>query len=83
MEQTEFSRFDDQNLESFITQLKSLCDNMDPFAPIEEEERERLHDLGLTQLEDPYQLTNLMLKNMEDALEEWERRHNKPYQFCQ
>jgi hypothetical protein len=69
-----FSKLTDKDLEKNITRLKFLCDNLDPYSPIEGHFKKELSFFEITKFRDPYDLTNQLLKLMEDSLEEKENR---------
>lgn len=63
-----------EELTSKADQLKNICLNLDPYAPMSEAEVETLKSLGLKELEDPFRLTNELILRMENLLEEIESR---------
>ncbi len=61
-------------LKKKATALKKLCQGLDPYAPLSALQKKKLTNLGVQNLEDPFQLTNQLLLLLEDALEELETR---------
>lgn len=48
--------------------LHYLCQNLDPYQEISSEMKEMLKKVGITELSDPYEITNQLILMMEDAL---------------
>lgn len=59
-------------LEKKRDQLQFLCQNLDPFKPIEESDKKILKEFNLHLIDDPYRLTALLVTLMEDTLMELE-----------
>ena len=55
-----------------IKELKLLCDEMDPYGEIGQEHLEKLSKLGISDLNDPFSLTNRLILMLEDSIEELE-----------
>ncbi len=62
-------------LQGRIEVLRSLCQEIDPYAPLNSEVREQLEELGIDAGEDPFALTNRLILMMENALEEFHKLH--------
>lgn len=54
--------------------LKQLCHELDPYAPLEEDDLKKLASVGITEIEDPFHLTNILILYVEDTLEEISKR---------
>lgn len=65
---------DSKRLEKSVKELNELCRNLDPFGPIDSKMKKKLKKFGLDKEKDPFVLTNLLIKNLEDALSELEQR---------
>jgi phage terminase large subunit-like protein len=63
-----------EELNSRAEILKRLCHELDPYAPINEEDTKALHAMGITQTDDPFHLTNILILYVEDTLEEISKR---------
>lgn len=57
-------------LEIKIAKLRRLCKEVDPFGQISPELLEELEDLDMPFQGDPFKLTNQLIYQMENALEE-------------
>jgi ribosomal protein L30/L7E len=57
--------------------LKQLCLNLDPYAPMDDEQKQTLLGLGLKDINDPFRVTNELIMQMENVLEEIQKRQNK------
>lgn len=62
-----------EKLEFNISELRAICDELDPYSPISEEMKARLSNLFITEYFDPFALTNKLLVLLEDSLEEMEK----------
>ncbi len=58
------------NLEKKQTELKFLCQNLDPFKAQTAEDNARLKKFNLHLIDDPYRLTAELITLMEDTLTE-------------
>ncbi len=61
------------NEEFFILEKKAktlyeLCQTIDPFRPLTEEEKLKLKEFNLHLIDDPYRLTALLITMMEDTM---------------
>jgi len=70
------NQLDIAQLKSRAQLLRELCENLDPYSPLTNEERDLLESLGVYNYEDPFQLTNELIMKMEDTLEEILTREN-------
>lgn len=59
-----------EKLEAKIKTLKRVCDTLDPYNEMSAEVKEELTNLGITDLDNPFTLTNQLLFQMENAIEE-------------
>ncbi len=75
MDRSYYAEMNTRELETRIKVLRSLCDQLDPYSPLEAETKNRLKELNINPINDPFALTNQLLLLMEDALEELESRH--------
>lgn len=57
-------------LQTQIKKLRLLAESLDPFAPMDKKHVKLLKELGIPNEGDPFRLTNLLLKRLEDALEQ-------------
>lgn len=64
----------DNELNENIKRLRYLCDHLDPYGEINERFKNELTFFQITSYRDPFELTNKLLKLMEDTLEEKEKR---------
>ena len=64
---------DTEELEKKVALLRSLCDRINPYAPLSPKVQKQLKSLGVTPEGDPFALTNQLLLLMEEALEELHR----------
>ena len=53
-----------------IETLSQVCDNLDPFGDISQEDKKALAEFGPFDYSDPYTLTNQLVAETEGALEE-------------
>lgn len=65
-------------LASNVQELKDLCQNLDPYNPLSETDKEILKKYHIYDFFDPFTLTNKLILALEDALEEWHRRTQTP-----
>ena len=70
MERVPYSEMKIEELKARIEILRSLCDQVDPYLPLNPMAQKRLRELKIDLLDDPFALTNQLLLLMEDALEE-------------
>jgi hypothetical protein len=56
---------DDEQLES----LKTFCQSFDPYSEMDLETKLRLQEFGITELSDPFQITNKILKLLENNIQ--------------
>ena len=57
------------DLEVFISKLKGICHEVDPYNELSLSMKERLIDVGITEFHDPFELTNHLLFMTENAIE--------------
>ena len=57
------------DLEVFISKLKGICHEVDPYNQLSLSMKERLIDVGITEFDDPFALTNHLLFMTENAIE--------------
>lgn len=67
-----------QTLEQRIQELRQLCQDIDPYSPLSDEEEKLLAKHHIYSCFDPFVLTNKLILALEDALEEWHRLTNTP-----
>lgn len=63
-----------QRLEREVKELSHLCRELDPFSPIDQKFQRKLKKWGLADEEDPFVLTNKLIKGLEDAITALEKR---------
>lgn len=51
-----------------LAKLKDICANIDPFKDIDEETMNSLKEMGIKELDDPFRLTNHLLRILEENL---------------
>ena len=56
---------DDQQLE----ELRKFCDSLNPYAPMSLEQKLRLSEYGITDLSNPFEVTNKLLLLLENNLQ--------------
>jgi hypothetical protein len=54
--------------------LKELCHRLNPYEPIASQDLKALQEVGISQIEDPFHLTNTLILYVEDTLEEISKR---------
>jgi len=54
--------------------LKKLCHELNPYQDICSEDLEKLASVGITTVDDPFHLTNILILYVEDTLEEISKR---------
>lgn len=57
-------------LENRIASLSEICDELNPYLPINEELKKKLKAFHILELEDPFKITNALLTLLEDAIDE-------------
>ena len=57
-------------LEEKIAKLSALCQELNPYEPIDEQFKLRLKELNILEFEDPFKITNALLILLEDAIDE-------------
>lgn len=59
-----------KKLDRRLALLKELAQEIDPFRPLEPSDKQKLKKAGINHFDDPFSLTNQLLKKLEDGLEE-------------
>lgn len=54
--------------------LRQICLNLDPYSPMDKDQKETLLNLGLKDINDPFRVTNELIMQMENVLEEIQKR---------
>jgi len=67
-----------KRLNESITELQSICAELDPYSPIDLKMKERLKKFHIVDFSDPFHLTNTLILLLEDALELKESLSIKP-----
>ena len=49
--------------------LRDLCDKINPFEELSDEEKNILSELGISDYSDPYRVTNQLISRTEDTIE--------------
>jgi hypothetical protein len=57
-------------LEEKVAKLKVICDQLDPYQPIPQNLVEKLGELEIVDLYNPFHVTNKLLMLLEDSIEE-------------
>jgi hypothetical protein len=57
------------DLEILIAKLKGICHEIDPYSELTLSMKERLIDVGISEFNDPFALTNHLLFMTENAIE--------------
>jgi hypothetical protein len=70
----DLSNWSNEDLIKNIERLKYLCDHLDPYSPLDENFKTELSYFKIDNYRDPFDLTNKLLKLMEDSLEEQQTR---------
>lgn len=65
-------------LEAKIADLKYICDNLNPYAEIDSDLKERLNGHQIYDFYDPFTITNKLLVSLEDSIEELHRLQEIP-----
>lgn len=60
-------------LEDKIANLRKICDEINPYEPLNISMQERLLEVDIHDFSDPFKITNALIKNLEDAMEELNR----------
>ncbi len=60
-------------LEDKIAMLRKICDEINPYEPLNITMQERLMEVEIHDFSDPFKITNALIKNLEDAMEELNR----------
>lgn len=60
-------------LEDKIAALRKICDEINPYEPLNINMQERLMEIEIHDFSDPFKITNALIKNLEDAMEELNR----------
>jgi hypothetical protein len=60
-------------LKEKIGTLQQICKTIDPYSPLDEETSESLKIYGVTNLDDPFQVTNQLVVQLENSIEELEQ----------
>lgn len=66
------------DLEAKVNELRKLCQEIDPYSPLSEDDIKLLAKYHIYDCFDPFALTNKLILALEDALEEWHRSTNTP-----
>ena len=59
-----------QALEERIQKLDSICNELNPYTPVPEEFKKRLREFNIMEFEDPFKITNALLRLIEDSIDE-------------
>lgn len=57
-------------LELRIKKLSDICNELNPYAPVDESFKKRLREFNIMEFEDPFKITNALLRLMEDSIDE-------------
>jgi hypothetical protein len=57
-------------LEARIKKLGDICNELNPYAPVSKEFQLRLREFNIMEFEDPFKITNALLRLLEDSIDE-------------
>ncbi len=57
-------------LEERIKKLSSICNELNPYQPVDKEFQQRLKEFNIYEFEDPFKITNALLMLLEDTIDE-------------
>jgi len=57
-------------LEKRVDTLKHICQDLNPYEPMTEQQKTVLERFDITDISDPFKVTNLLLMQLEDAITE-------------
>lgn len=60
-------------LEARIKKLSDICNELNPYAPVDESFKKRLREFNIMEFEDPFKITNALLRLLEDSIDELHR----------
>lgn len=78
MNQLQHSNDRPNNSALHFEQLKRLCLELDPYAPISEELKKDLKSLGVSEFDDPFALTNELLKILDHFEQKTSHEKKRP-----
>lgn len=58
------------SLEARIKTLSDICNELNPYSPVTEDFKKRLREFNIMEFEDPFKITNALLRLLEDSIEE-------------
>ncbi|MGB0452846.1 MAG: hypothetical protein ACPGJV_03955 [Bacteriovoracaceae bacterium] len=66
-------------LEGEIERLNQLCETIDPYSELSEEQVLELGAIGINEVKDPFHVTNQLVVKLEDAIQEFQeiKKHLK------
>lgn len=59
-----------QSLENRIKKLGEICNELNPYLPVSPEFKMRLREFNIHEATDPFQVTNALLRLLEDSINE-------------
>ncbi|MBP9681886.1 MAG: hypothetical protein KBD76_10810 [Bacteriovorax sp.] len=60
-------------LEARIKKLDEICTELNPYIPVSLEFQKRLREFNIMEYEDPFKITNALLRLLEDSVDELHR----------
>lgn len=57
-------------LEARIKKLGDICNELNPYMPVNDEFKIRLREFNIMEFEDPFKITNALLRLLEDSIDE-------------
>jgi len=57
-------------LQSRIKKLNDICIELNPYAPVDKSFQNRLIEFNIIEYEDPFKITNALLRLLEDSIDE-------------
>lgn len=58
------------DLETRIKKLGDICNELNPYQPVDAEFKLRLREFNIMEFEDPFKITNALLMLLEDSIDE-------------
>lgn len=62
-----------ETLEARIKKLSDICNELNPYSPVDEQFKKRLREFNIMEFEDPFKITNALLRLLEDSIDELHR----------
>jgi hypothetical protein len=59
-----------KKLEERINKLSTICNQLNPYQPLDKEFQLRLKEFNIYEFDDPFKITNALLMLLEDSIDE-------------